>query len=800
MGVEKQKKFLTVAPFKCVWCEELRFREAGRGCIAFEAFAQNDVTLVFRAQAGSQHYHYKMDNNPNYTIILGSHRNRRLKIEASGKTVVDVAGVGLCTSSAFQSYWISIYDGLISIGKGKYPFQNLIFEWLDSEPKFNVQYIGLSSWDKHVGYRNISILPMQSHNNAIWSHIDYKVYEGEDDECDVMEELNHSLEKQGLVNFLENWDLSDLMFVVGPERKVVPAHKVILCATGVFSELTDENVIELPLTSYPVLHAFLEFIYAGQTQISECELAPLWDLSVQFKVSELDKQCEEIMKGFEISNKILDSGNTVKITNLSSHIQQFSTFPHEVPLDVGKLKHFLDTGEHSDVNLHIEGHGLVAQSHKLVLSLWSSPFAKMFTNGMVETSSSDIYLKDISAEAFLVMLQFMYTGILDMDILETSPILILLLLLADQFGVTVLQQECCKRVIECLSEDIVCTVLQAVSSVQSYKLLEETCKRNFAMHFDYCTTASTDFVLFDEATFRDILQHPDMTVTSEDKVLDAILLWCTQACEVCGWATVDELMSSSTPEQSFGDRLRSLESLLRFVRFPLMSLLLLEKLADSSLSKHIPIFHQLVNEAITGVKLPELSHNVRFQHRRSSYKELQYICDGDRNGVIYFTGTSYGKHPWVNPVLAKKVTVTASSPASRYTDPKALVSRAYQATSFAGPRFEGGQSSSWWMVDIGENHQLMCNYYSVRQDGSSTYMRSWAFQGSMDGENWTNLRIHDDDQTICRSGQFASWPITGSMALLPFRFFRVILRGPSSGDANVWNFCICFIELYGYFI
>lgn len=73
-----------------------------------------------------------------------------------------------------------------------------------------------------------------------------------------------------------------------------------------------------------------------------------------------------------------------------------------------------------------------------------------------------------------------------------------------------------------------------------------------------------------------------MTVTSEDKVLDAILLWCMQACEVCGWATVDELMSSSTPEQIFGDRLHSLESLLPFVRFPLMSLHLLEKVCSKS--------------------------------------------------------------------------------------------------------------------------------------------------------------------------------------------------------------------------
>lgn len=45
--------------------------------------------------------------------------------------------------------------------------------------------------------------------------------------------------------------------------------------------------------------------------------------------------------------------------------------------------------------------------------------------------------------------------------------------------------------------------------------------------------------------------------------------------------------------------------------------------------------------------------SVRFQHRRSSYKELQYICDGDNNGVLYFAGTSYGEHQWVNPVLAK---------------------------------------------------------------------------------------------------------------------------------------------------
>jgi hypothetical protein len=31
------------------------------------------------------------------------------------------------------------------------------------------------------------------------------------------------------------------------------------------------------------------------------------------------------------------------------------------------------------------------------------------------------------------------------------------------------------------------------------------------MHFDYCTTACTDFVLLDEATFKDILEASNIT-------------------------------------------------------------------------------------------------------------------------------------------------------------------------------------------------------------------------------------------------------------------------------------------------
>uniref|UniRef100_A0A2C9TZG3 BTB domain-containing protein n=1 Tax=Manihot esculenta TaxID=3983 RepID=A0A2C9TZG3_MANES len=709
---EKEKKFLTVAPFQCAWRKDLKFREAGRGCVAFDAFAHNDVTLVFRENVGSQHYHYKRDNSPHYTVILGSHRNRRLKIEVDGKTEVDVEGIGLCCSSAFQSYWICVYDGLISIGKGRYPFQNLVFQWLDSNPNCSVRYVGLSSWDKHVGYRNVNVLPLPHNHMLLWKQVDSGEYEGQDNGEEELEDEQMDYEKWGIDNFLESWELSDMFFVVGGEERPVPAHKIILQASGNFPlSSSNEDDVQLKDVTYPILHALLQFIYTGHTQISESQLVSLWTLSLQFEVMPLVKQCGEIVERFKLNKKLFGPGSNVELSNPNSRPHCYTAFPFGLPIDVIKLKQLYSAGEYSDVNMYIEGHGLVAQPHRVILSLWSVPFAKMFTNGMSESSSSDVSLTDVSLEAFKIMLDFMYSGEISLeDSKDFGNLLLQLLLLADKFGVTLLYQECCKTLLECLSEESVCPILLAVSSFPSCKLIEETCKRKFATHFDYCTTASLDFILLDETTFCSIIQHQDLTVTSEERVLNAILRWCMGAKEWYGWEMVDKLLANSTPDLIFRERFQSLNELLPFVRFPLLPYHLLKKLGKSNLSKHIHVFDNLVREGISyvefGLERAEGDRNIRFQYRRSSYKELQYICDGDSNGVLYFAGTSYGQHKWVNPVLSKRITITASSPTSRYTDPKSLVSRTYQGTCFAGPRMEHGNKYAWWMVDFGQDHQV----------------------------------------------------------------------------------------------
>lgn len=77
----------------------------------------------------------------------------------------------------------------------------------------------------------------------------------------------------------------------------------------------------------------------------------------------------------------------------------------------------------------------------------------MFTNGMSESNSSYIHLKDVSLEAFKIMLDFMYSGELNIeDSMGFGSLLLQLLFLADQFGVIPLHQECCKLFLECLSE------------------------------------------------------------------------------------------------------------------------------------------------------------------------------------------------------------------------------------------------------------------------------------------------------------------------------------------------------------
>lgn len=100
------------------------------------------------------------------------------------------------------------------------------------------------------------------------------------------------------------------------------------------------------------------------------------------------------------------------------------------------------------------------------------------------------------------------------------------------------------------------------------------------------------------------LQCPDLTVTSEEKVLNAILMWGLEASELCGWTAVDELMTYSDPDILFGKRFQSVQDLLPLVRFPLLPYTLLEKVCTFA----IKLIFWLV------IKMKTLSHGFSYNN------------------------------------------------------------------------------------------------------------------------------------------------------------------------------------------
>jgi hypothetical protein len=90
----------------------------------------------------------------------------------------------------------------------------------------------------------------------------------------------------------------------------------------------------------------------------------------------LGKFCEEIVERFKLNKKLFDSGKNVELSYPSSQPHCCMAFPSQLPINVQRLKQLQSTGDYSDINIYIEGHGLVAQPHKVILSLWSVPFSK----------------------------------------------------------------------------------------------------------------------------------------------------------------------------------------------------------------------------------------------------------------------------------------------------------------------------------------------------------------------------------------------------------------------------------------
>lgn len=70
------------------------------------------------------------------------------------------------TGDSFTRFWISYNQGNITVGLGEPGIDSPNYSWTDPDPIPNVKHVGLSTWDKHVGYRQIQMQPAVSRKPA----------------------------------------------------------------------------------------------------------------------------------------------------------------------------------------------------------------------------------------------------------------------------------------------------------------------------------------------------------------------------------------------------------------------------------------------------------------------------------------------------------------------------------------------------------------------------------------------------------------------------------------------------------
>ena len=168
--------------------------------------------------------------------------------------------------------------------------------------------------------------------------------------------------------------------------------------------------------------------------------------------------------------------------------------------------------------------------------------------------------------------------------------------------------------------------------------------------------------------------------------------------------------------------------------------------------------------------------------------QLQYSHDGDSNGLFHHLATCGGTQPWKNPCTAGLVTVT-SSPLSRLSEPcSTLVSRDY-----IEPCHTEDEVWSWFCFDL-HSACFQLSHYTL-QSSRSLEPRHWKLEGSVDGEQWDVLDMHNNNSTLQNSNKSRhTWSVATRKGRW-HRHFRIMQTARNRIGTHV--FYLCPMELYG---
>lgn len=98
---------------------------------------------------------------------------------------------------------------------------------------------------------------------------------------------------------------------------------------------------------------------------------------------------------------------------------------------------------------------------------------------------------------------------------------------------------------------------------------------------------------------------------------------------------------------------------------------------------------------------------------------------------------------------------------------------------------------AWVLLEF-QSSLINPTHYAIWSHGGTSTLRNWCFQGSNDRQNWTDLSVHQNDESIREPLSKGEWPISTNQT---FKYFRLMQTG-ENWAGNKWLY-LRKIDLWG---
>ncbi len=142
------------------WLEKWKLPAAQNGSVIFDVLGSEEVHIGFHHTITEK----DQTTNKDCDIILGAQENSCSLIRARDNAVLFTTGdpdnlLKPGTEGTIQSYWVSLYNGCITVGRGRTPGQQILFNWQLSDLPSDTGYFSFSTAKNRVSILNIATGP-----------------------------------------------------------------------------------------------------------------------------------------------------------------------------------------------------------------------------------------------------------------------------------------------------------------------------------------------------------------------------------------------------------------------------------------------------------------------------------------------------------------------------------------------------------------------------------------------------------------------------------------------------------------